>query len=73
QYKIKTLNKFLIFALASSIILQLLVVYTPLNVYFKTTPLSLIDWLYISIVGIIFLVLSLIAIYYIRKFTRQED
>lgn len=38
-------NKYLYLAVSSSIILQLIVVYSPLNIFFKTVPISLADWL----------------------------
>jgi len=41
-------NKYLIMAITSSIILQLIVIYTPLNVFFKTIPLSFKDWIEIG-------------------------
>jgi Ca2+-transporting ATPase len=40
-------NKYLILAVLTSIGLQLAVIYTPLNKFFKTVPLSLMDWGYI--------------------------
>ena len=43
-------NKMLWIAIASSFILQLVVIYSPLNGLFHTTPIALIDW------GIIFMV-----------------
>jgi len=51
-------NKWLIVAIAASLLLQLLVLYSPLSVYFGTIPLSLNDW------GILagFLIMSLILV-----------
>ena len=40
-------NKWLWLAIVSSIALQLLVIYTPLNLYFKTEPIRAAHWLYI--------------------------
>jgi len=50
-------NKWLILAVASSLVLQLLVIYTPLNKILKTTALNLIDWGIIlgALVGIVLL------------------
>lgn len=42
-------NKWLVIAVGASVCLQLMVIYTPLNTYFGTTPLPLIDW--VAIVG----------------------
>lgn len=44
-------NKKLLFAIASSVALQLLVIYTPLNTFFKTTPLTGMDWVWILAVS----------------------
>ncbi len=44
-------NKYLVGAIALSILLQLLILYTPLAIYFKVVPLSLYDWIYILIVS----------------------
>jgi len=44
-------NKYLILALALSIILQLLIIYSPLNELFKLTPLNFVQWL-ILIIGL---------------------
>ncbi len=50
-------NIWLWLAILSSIGLQLLVIYTPLNVYFKTVPLGLIHWLWIiGVSAMIFIV-----------------
>ena len=48
-------NKWLLFAILSSILLKIVVIYTPLNVYFKTVPLLAVHWLYV--VGIASIVL----------------
>ncbi|MBI2449535.1 calcium-translocating P-type ATPase, SERCA-type [Candidatus Pacearchaeota archaeon] len=45
EYKIGIFsNKYLILAVASSLILQLIVIYTPLRGFFDIVPLSLVDW-----------------------------
>ncbi|MBD3203398.1 calcium-translocating P-type ATPase, SERCA-type [Candidatus Woesearchaeota archaeon] len=44
-------NKYLWFAIMTSIILQLVVIYTPLNAIFGTVPLGLKDWILITIVS----------------------
>src|SRR5659263_46520 len=45
-------NRTLIYAVASTILLQLLVIYTPsLNGYFKTVPLGLADWGFILLIA----------------------
>ncbi len=60
-------NKFLIYAVASSIILQLFVLYTPvINTYFKNVPLNLADWGLILLVGI-GLIIANWAIWIVRR------
>ena len=44
-------NKYLLLAVISSIVLQILVVYPPLNTFFKTTPLSIFDWAIVILVS----------------------
>jgi Ca2+-transporting ATPase len=59
-------NKKLIGAIIVSILMQMLVLYTPLNVYFKTVPISFMDWVYISLVS-----LSVILIAELTKLLRR--
>lgn len=44
-------NKWLVGAILLSIGLQMAVLYTPLNIIFKTVPLALMDWVFIIIVA----------------------
>jgi len=44
-------NKYLIGAIVISILLQVIVIYTPLAIFFKTVPLSLVDWIYIILMS----------------------
>jgi Ca2+-transporting ATPase len=44
-------NAHLIGAITISILLQLTVIYTPLNIWFKTVPLGLVDWLLVFLVS----------------------
>lgn len=54
-------NKYLIYAVLASLLMQLAIVYTPLNIIFKTTPLALIDWGYIVLAAIIIWILAKLA------------
>jgi P-type Ca2+ transporter type 2C len=44
-------NKFLFGSVLISIFLQILVLYTPLSIAFRTIPLGLIDWVYVILVS----------------------
>jgi len=44
-------NKYLVGAVAISVLLQLLILYTPLATFFKVVPLGLTDWVYIILVS----------------------
>ena len=44
-------NRYLIGAIVISILLQVMVIYTPLATFFKTIPLSLIDWAYVVLMS----------------------
>jgi len=44
-------NKWLLLAIVSSIILQLVVIYTPLSQFFNTVALNAIDWLWVLAVS----------------------
>jgi len=67
EYKNSILsNKYLVLALILSLLLQLLVIYTPLNILFKTTPLLLEDWIKIFIALVAFIIASALFII-IRK------
>ncbi len=58
NYKLKIFsNKYLIVAVLSSIALQLIVIYTPLNVFFKSVPLGFYDLGLIAITGIVVVIL----------------
>jgi len=66
-------NGFLIAAIASSIFLQLLVVYTPLNKVFETVPLNFMDWM--VMVGVIIATLIMVKIIKVvrKRLERQTD
>jgi Ca2+-transporting ATPase len=51
-------NKYLLFAVLISVLLQLAIIYTPINTLFSLTPLTLEDWLLVFASFAIFLVLS---------------
>jgi Ca2+-transporting ATPase len=66
-------NKYLIGAVIISLLLQVFVVYTPLNIFFKTVPIGLVEWAYILGAAVIMLVLGSISVPIIRKITKEED
>jgi len=56
-------NKYIIYAILASLVLHLLVLYTPLNVLFSFIPLSIFDWLKIlALSGACFLLLEAIKV-----------
>jgi P-type Ca2+ transporter type 2C len=62
-----TKNPWLLIAIASSLLLQLIVIYTPFSSYLKTVPLSLADW------GILLIVASsVIVLEEVRKFVARH-
>ncbi|HII72132.1 TPA: calcium-translocating P-type ATPase, SERCA-type [Candidatus Woesearchaeota archaeon] len=64
-------NKWLIMAVLTSLSLQLLVIYTPLSVFFKTTTLLPIHWLYMggALAGVF--ILGTLASIIIKKATHE--
>jgi len=75
QYNLKLFsNKWLIVAILTSLLLQVIVIYVPyFNTLFKTTPLLLVDWISILIGGVILFVFGSLFNYLIRKTTKQID
>jgi len=66
-FKMMFSNKWLILSILSSILLQVAIIYTPLSVYFKTTPLSILDWITIISVSSIVLIAGEIVKYVTSK------
>ncbi len=67
-------NVYLVLAVASSVILQFLVVYVPvLNRIFKTVPLNLNEWLWIAGTGAVLYAAGSAASVLIRKVTSERD
>lgn len=75
QYKLKLFsNKWLILAIISSIVLQLLVVYAPsLDNIFDTVPIGLTEWIYILIGCIVMFLVGILGNKLIRKLTKEID
>ena len=73
QYKIKFFsNRFLISAIALSVVLQLAVIYTPLRIVFKTVPLG-IEWIYIIIALLVVFGAGVLLSKLIRFVTKEVD
>jgi len=66
-------NKMLIYSLFASVALQLMIIYTPLNVYFKVVPLGLIEWVIILTGTAIGFVLGILIAEAIDRITKGED
>lgn len=62
KINIKT-SRFLIGSVIITVLLQLAVLYTPLNIAFKTVPLGLFDWARILLVsGVLYIILEIIKL-----------
>lgn len=66
-------NKWLIGAICSSLVLQLIVLYTPLQIIFNVVPLGFIDWAMIIGVTIPLFAVAMLASLGIKKVTNQRD
>jgi Ca2+-transporting ATPase len=64
-------NKFLWLALLSSVVLQLIVIYSPMSVLFKTVPLGLVEWGYIAAITACVIVIGIIATKVIKAITKE--
>ena len=74
QYKLNILsNKYLIGAVATSILLQFIVIYSPLSIIIQTTAIGIFEWIYIVLAAIILFIIGTIAIPIIKKITHQTD
>ncbi|MBW2980956.1 calcium-translocating P-type ATPase, SERCA-type [Candidatus Woesearchaeota archaeon] len=66
-------NKFLLLAIISSISLQLVVVYTRLNKFFKVSPLGITEWAYIIGATIIVFIVGMMSTAVIKRVTKEAD
>ena len=66
-------NKALSGAIGLSFLLQLLVIYSPLNSIFKTVPLGLIEWIIILTATIMIFFVGKVINKLIRKVTHEYD
>lgn len=64
-------NRWLIGAVVASLALQITVVYTPLNVFFKTAPLAGIHWFYMTLAVAVGYVIARVATAIIRSTTQE--
>jgi len=65
-------NKWLLLALSLSILAQLMIVYSPLSMFFHIVPLVLSSWI-VLLVGVLFAyILSIWATILIMKFTKED-
>lgn len=61
-------NKHMIGAIASSLIVQLIVIYTPVSVLFNTVRINLMDWVYV--IGVSVSVIIIIELW--KKFSKND-
>ncbi len=66
-------NKFLMYSLAISVILQLIIIYTPLSTYFKTVPLGLYEWMVLIGGTMVGFVLGILIAKWVDKLTNEEE
>ncbi|MBI2670398.1 HAD-IC family P-type ATPase [Candidatus Woesearchaeota archaeon] len=66
-------NKYLLGAVISSLLLQLAIIYSPLNKFFKIVPLSIVDWYYIIGSLIIMVIVLFIIDTIIKTYNKQEE
>ncbi|HIH18328.1 MAG TPA: cation-translocating P-type ATPase [Nanoarchaeota archaeon] len=66
-------NKYLGLAVAISVILQLIVLYTPLNTYFKAVALTGMDWMYIGGALVAFAIGGTLFRIGAKRFIRNRD
>lgn len=66
-------NPYLLFGVAAMTILQILFTYTPfMNAAFESAPMSIMDWLYVAIVGIsILVVIEIEKVIQIKLFNKE--
>lgn len=66
-------NKYLLAAVFSSVLLQIAVIYTPLNKIFYTVPLSLMHWGHIISVSVLLFIVGTLAAKLIKCVTHEVD
>ncbi len=60
-------NKYLVLAVIASLVLQLAVIYTPLNIFFKTVYLNVVDWIIIAGASMTVLILNKVGVFMYKK------
>ncbi len=65
-------NRYLILAIISSVLLQFAVIYTPLSTFFKTVPLTFVDWVVILLASSSVLIVGEIAKYINMKIEEKN-
>lgn len=66
-------NKYLLGAILGSVLLQAMVIYTPLSIIFKTVPLTLIDWGVLLACTTAVFIIGMIGSKIIVKVTHERD
>ncbi len=65
-------NKFLIYSLLLSFFLQLIIIYTPLSVYFNVVPLGLYEWFVLITGTVVGFVLGILIAWILDRITKEE-
>lgn len=65
-------NKFLVYSLLISFVLQLIIIYTPLSSYFKVVPLGLMEWSILITGTIVGFILGIVVAWVVDRITKEE-
>ena len=66
-------NKFLVYSLAISLLLQLIIIYSPLSTYFKVVPIGLYEWIVLIAGTIVGLILGILIAKWVDNITKGEE
>ncbi len=66
-------NKWLVLAIISSLLLHLLIIYTPLSVIFRTVALGMSDWVEILVIAFAMIIIGLVSNAIAVKYIKETD
>ncbi|MCD6367621.1 MAG: calcium-translocating P-type ATPase, PMCA-type [Candidatus Aenigmarchaeota archaeon] len=65
-------NRFLVYSLLISFVLQLIIIYTPLASYFKVVPLGMIEWSILIVGTVVGFILGITITLIVDRITKEE-